>query len=737
MSIKLINSKVRIDGGAVTPITKDINGYKKTLSYPILKAHSQTIAKKGAPLTIKFDAIASHDITFVGIIQTAKAIGLEKFPIPYILTNCHNSLCAVGGTINEDDHAFGLSCAKKYGAVFVPPNVAVIHTYMREQVAECGKMYLGSDSHTRYGALGAMAIGEGGPELVKQIIGHTYDVVYPDVVGIKLIGTPRKGVGPHDVALLLCANTYANGFVKNSICEFFGEGVSNISQEFRNGIDVMTTETACLSSIWVTDSLTKQYLKSFNREAAFKKLSVKDGAVYDRFIEIDLSKVEPMIALPFHPQYAYPIREVLADKEKFIKAIEERGKKIRADYSLSGAIDEKGIKIDQAIIAGCSGGTYDNIAEAARILHGSAAGEVNLSVYCGSQPLYRELSQNGVIADLVDSGAIMKPSFCGPCFGAGDVPKNGGLSIRHTTRNFENREGSKPKDGQIASVALMDARSIAATVANGGYLTSALDFDYDNTIKPVKKYDLKSYTSRVYQGYDKPNSDAKLVYGPNIADWPSQKPLADNLILKVCAAIFDPVTTTDELIPSGEASSYRSNPLKLAEFTLSRKAPDYVKLAKAVKADEDARAATNTLGDEYAAAAEIAGGIKGSVLIASTIFANSPGDGSAREQAASSQRVLGAGANIAKAYATKRYRSNLMNWGMLPYLYNGDFKFQTGDIIVLKDVLEGLKTYKQAATVVRGNEPISLLFTLDPMTADEKAIIATGCLINFEKSKIF
>lgn len=714
-------------------------GYQKTISYGIIAKHNTLpVTEPNKPVKLKFDAIASHDITYVGIIQTAKAMGLEKFPLPYVLTNCHNSLCAVGGTINEDDHIFGLSAAKKYGGIYVPANQAVIHTYMRERMAGGGKMILGSDSHTRYGALGTLAIGEGGPELVKQITGKTYDVNYPEIIAVRLTGAPKKGVGPQDVALTIIKAVFQDGFVKNKVMEFVGDGIKNLPIEYRNGIDVMTTETTCLSSVWETDDESRNYLKVHKREEDYVLLKAGEGAYYDGAIEVDLSKAEPMIALPFHPSNAYTIKELLANPYGILKKCEEEGRELlnNKNFTLTDKITADGrIKVDQAAIAGCAGGTYDNIFEAANILKNKSVGDtLSVSVYCGSQPIYLDLVKKGAIAELVKAGVIIKPSFCGPCFGAGDVPFNNGLSVRHTTRNFPSREGSRPSDGQSASVALMDARSIAATAANGGYLTSASDIDYDNNFPPFE-YDPSVYDRRVFQGYQKGNPSEKLVYGPNIADWPEQIALQDNLILKIAAVINDPVTTTDELIPSGETSSYRSNPLKLAEFTLSRKAPDYVSRAKAVKADELSRRENGELKEEYEKAIRLAGGIEGTVSIGSAIFAVKPGDGSAREQAASCQRVLYGAANLAVEYATKRYRSNLINWGMLPYRYDNAVLLDKDDIIVIKNVKEGLDSGTAKATVVRGEKVYAITLTLDPLTPAEKDIIKSGCLINYDRDR--
>ena len=734
--IKLYDKGWKYASGKFTE-SASADGYTGTMAYKVLSAHNGGKAAKGETLHVRFDAIASHDITYVGIIQTAKAIGLEKFPIPYVLTNCHNSLCAVGGTINEDDHMYGLSAAKKYGGIYVPPHYAVIHTYMRENFAGVGKMILGSDSHTRYGALGTMAVGEGGPELVKQIIGKTYDVTYPDVIAVNLKGAPRKGVGPQDVALCLIGAVFAKGFVKNKVLEFVGDGIRNLPIEFRNGIDVMTTETTCLSSIWTTDGEVEKYLAARGRADDYRELKPDEGAYYDGLIEIDLGKVEPMIALPFHPSNVYTLRELLADPYEILHECELKGRElIKNDkFTLTDKITAGGkIRVDQAIIAGCAGGTYDNIFEASRILKGKAIGsELSMSVYCGSQPIYLDLSRKGVLADLTESGAIVKTSFCGPCFGAGDVPANNGFSIRHTTRNFENREGSKPNEKQIASVALMDARSIAATAANGGILTSALDVDYDNAI-PEADYDSKVYASRVYNGYGKPNAAAELVYGPNIADIPAMIALKKKLLMRVCAVIDDPVTTTDELIPSGETSSYRSNPLRLAEFALSRKVPEYVKRAKAVYADElELEKGKIPAGYEYAA--EIAGAEADELELGSVIFANKPGDGSAREQAASCQRVLGGVANIALEYATKRYRSNLINWGMIPFRYAGKASdFEVGDVIYVSDAYSAIESGNTAAKVIRGKETFDITLTVDSLTPQEKAIIEAGCLINYNRN---
>ena len=711
-----------------------------TMAYNIMQAHNTSGDAEN--LKIKFDAMASHDITFVGIIQTARASGLEKFPIPYVLTNCHNSLCAVGGTINEDDHRFGLSAAKKYGGIFVPPHMAVIHQYMRERFAGCGKMILGSDSHTRYGALGTMAIGEGGGELAKQLLGRTYDVARPGVVAIYLTGSLPVGCGPHDVAIALVGKLFKSGYVKNKVMEFVGPGIASLRQDTRNAIDAMTTETTCLSSIWETDEVTQRFLAVHGRAADYKKLTPADLAYYDGVVEVDLSAIRPMIALPMHPSNAFTIEELNANLEDILHACEQDVQKLigRKDVQLDlcSKIENGKLRVDQGVIAGCAGGLYDSIYEAASILkgHTGGCGDYALSVYPGSQPIMMELVRTGVIGELMASGATIRTAFCGPCFGAGDVPANGALSIRHTTRNFPSREGSKPGSGQLAGVALMDARSIAATTANGGILTPATDIDYDPTV-PEYQYDASSYDTRVYQGFGKGNYDALLKFGPNIKDWPEIAPLGDNLLLKVASYITDPVTTTDELIPSGETSSYRSNPLGLAEFTLSRKDPEYVGRAKAVQAEEVARRA----GAGDAALLAKVNAVPGceqlnwnDIQIASTIFAVKPGDGSAREQAASCQRVLGAGANIVTEYATKRYRSNLINWGMLPLQLAGATPFGLGDYVLIPNVREALKGDLQSIKAyVLGDTVKEFELYMAPLTTDERQILADGCLINFYK----
>ncbi len=717
--IKLINKGVYFrDGKLVKAKEKDLVARKGTMAYKILSSHN--VGDDDKALKIKFDEITSHDITYVGIIQTAKASGLEKFPIPYTLTNCHNSLCAVGGTINEDDHVFGLSAAKKYGGAFVPPHLAVIHQYMREMRAFPGAMILGSDSHTRYGALGTLAIGEGGPELVKQLLDRTYDVDMPEIVAVNLKGRLRKGVGPHDVALALVKSTFKCGFVKNKILEFVGNGIKTLSMDFRNGIDVMTTETTCLSSVWVTDEKTKAYYAEHGRPEVYKQMNPENGAYYDKGIVIDLSKVEPMIALPFHPSNAYTIREFLSRPYELLKECEQAGQKLlpegKGEFKLTDKIRDGKVYVEQGVIAGCAGGMYENIAEASNILGDSAVNnnDFTLDVYPSSQPVYKGLVDTGYISKLIDNGAVIKTAFCGPCFGAGDVPQNNGLSIRHTTRNFESREGSKPANGQLSAVALMDARSIAATAKNGGAITSAMDMEYSNKVKKYR-FENKIYKARVYNAVANGDSSKELVYGPNIADWPKMQELKDDLLLKVVSVINDPVTTTDELIPSGETSSYRSNPHKLAEFALSRKDPNYVARAKQVR---DGAFPTELGLDENITS------------YGSVVCSIKPGDGSAREQAASCQRVLGGVANIAKEYATKRYRSNLINWGMLPLLADKN-DFEVGDYILIKgikdSIVNGAKEFK--ATVL--NKKKSITLKMDALTDAEKQIILKGCLINY------
>lgn len=710
---------------------------KGTIAYGILKAHNTS--DNMDKLKIKFDAMASHDITFVGIVQTAKASGMKEFPIPYVLTNCHNSLCAVGGTINEDDHMFGLSAAKKYGGIYVPPHIAVIHQYMRERHAGCGRMIIGSDSHTRYGALGTMAVGEGGGELVKQLLRDTYDISYPGVVGVYLDGKPAPGVGPQDIALAIIGAVFKNGYVKNKVMEFVGPGVASMECDYRNGVDVMTTETTCLSSIWRTDEKTKAFLTVHGRGDDYRQLDPEEVAYYDGMIYIDLSTVKPMIALPFHPSNTYEIEEFLASPADILREIEKEAAVIQEnpdlEFSLTDKVDASGkVRVQQGIIAGCAGGTYSSICEAAHILKNANCGndEFTLSVYPSSQPVFMELVKNGAITDLMAAGAAIKTAFCGPCFGAGDTPSNNALSIRHTTRNFPNREGSKPGNGQLSAVALMDARSIAATAANGGVLTPATAFA-DDYVVPEYSFDESSYTSRVYSGFGKGQGESELVYGPNIKDWPELPALSDNILLKVCSRIMDPVTTTDELIPSGETSSFRSNPLGLAEFTLSRRDPEYVARAKAVKTDE-----TEILEAAFGEISGITpGASKEDVEVGSVIYCVKPGDGSAREQAASCQRVLGGLANICREYATKRYRSNVMNWGMVPFQMAAEPDFRVGDLIYVPGIKEALAgDMKSIKAYVLGENAHEIELFISDMTAEEKEIVKAGCLINYNKRRM-
>ena len=710
---------------------------KGTIAYGILKAHNNS--DNMDKLKIKFDAMASHDITFVGIVQTAKASGMKEFPIPYVLTNCHNSLCAVGGTINEDDHMFGLSAAKKYGGIYVPPHIAVIHQYMRERHAGCGRMIIGSDSHTRYGALGTMAVGEGGGELVKQLLRDTYDISYPGVVGVYLDGKPAPGVGPQDIALAIIGAVFKNGYVKNKVMEFVGPGVASMECDYRNGVDVMTTETTCLSSIWRTDEKTKAFLTVHGRGDDYRQLDPEEVAYYDGMIYIDLSTVKPMIALPFHPSNTYEIEEFLASPADILREIEKEAAVIQEnpdlEFSLTDKVDASGkVRVQQGIIAGCAGGTYSSICEAAHILKNANCGndEFTLSVYPSSQPVFMELVKNGAITDLMAAGAAIKTAFCGPCFGAGDTPANNALSIRHTTRNFPNREGSKPGNGQLSAVALMDARSIAATAANGGVLTPATAFA-DGYVVPEYSFDESSYTSRVYSGFGKGQGESELVYGPNIKDWPELPALSDNILLKVCSRIMDPVTTTDELIPSGETSSFRSNPLGLAEFTLSRRDPEYVARAKAVKTDE-----TEILEAAFGEISGITpGASKEDVEVGSVIYCVKPGDGSAREQAASCQRVLGGLANICREYATKRYRSNVMNWGMVPFQMAAEPDFRVGDLIYVPGIKEALAgDMKSIKAYVLGENAHEIELFISDMTAEEKEIVKAGCLINYNKRRM-
>ncbi len=709
---------------------------KKTIAYSILEEHNTSDDMSN--LKIKMDAMASHDITYVGIIQTARASGLKKFPLPYVLTNCHNSLCAVGGTINEDDHVFGLSAAKKYGGEFVPAHQAVIHQYMREMYAGCGKMILASDSHTRYGALGAISIGEGGPELVKQLLSKTYDIKYPRVVGIYLKNAPHAGVGPQDVALAIIGATFKEGIVKNSIMEFFGPGIKNLGMDFRNGIDVMTTETSCLSSIWETDEVVSRFLTNHGRAGEYKKLAPQDGAYYDDVIEVDLAKVVPMIALPFHPSNTYTIAELKENLEDILHKVDaeiyEQLDNKKVAIPLTSKIRDGKLHVDQGFIGGCSGGLYQNICRAAEILDGCSIGSDNfwLSVYPASQPMMMALAQNGVLNKLMASGASIRSAFCGPCFGAGDVPANGALSIRHATRNFPNREGSKPGDGQISYVALMDARSIAATAKNGGVLTAATELDRV-PVEPISddyRFDVSPYKSRIYRGVGKPEAGAELKFGPNIADWPKMIGMTDDLVISVASAIYDPVTTTDELIPSGETSSYRSNPMKLASFALSRKDPQYVSRAKDVQAKELSREA----GKDISVAG--IGDIDWSkTSYGSAVFALKPGDGSAREQAASCQRVLGGVANIAAEYATKRYRSNVVNWGMLPFILDDaeSFGIKADDVIYIKGIRAVLESDVEEvpATLYQNGTAKEITLKLPGLTREERDIILKGCLINY------
>ena len=706
-------------------------GKKKTIAASIIEAHDNKSDEKIVHLT--FDSLTSHDITYVGIIQTARASGLKEFPMPYVLTNCHNTLCAVGGTINEDDHRFALSAAHKYGGIYVPPNMAVIHSYNREMMTGCGRMILGSDSHTRYGALGTMGVGEGGGELAKQLLKRTYDMAKPEVVLIYMTGKPKPGVGPHDVALALVAETYANGFVKNRVMEFVGPGIENLTQDYRNGIDVMTTETTCWSSIWATDEKTKKYFEDHHRPEAYKELKPEDGAYYDRYIELDLGSIESMIALPMHPSYALPINELKANPEKYLKEAQDRANgqlngKVTMD--LLSKIKNNEVLCDQGIIAGCSGGTFGNIMEACKILKGQDTGneEFRLSIYPDSMPVYMALAKNGTIADLVETGTVFREAFCGPCFGAGDTPANGEFSIRHTTRNFPNREGSKPGDGQISAVALMDARSIAATAVNKGILTAATDICKEEEVEIDYPFLSTIYDKRVYNGYGKAEPDFELKFGPNIKDWPEQPALSNDLLVKIVSHIDDPVTTTDELIPSGETSSYRSNPLKLAEFTLSRRDPEYVGEAKKVASGECAE----EVKEVYAklAAAGIVTDAE-NTNVASSIYANKPGDGSAREQAASCQRVLGGGANFAHEYATKRYRSNCINWGILPFLTDDETKLPKNAWVLVKDIRNALKNETAIEAYAVGEEVSKINLSLGQLTEDEKDILLDGCLINY------
>ena len=735
----------KVLAGKMAQVPSKEEARKQTIAYGILKQHNTSGSME--KLQIRFDKLTSHDITYVGIIQTARASGLEKFPMPYVLTNCHNSLCAVGGTINEDDHMFGLTCAKKYGGVYVPPHQAVIHQYAREMLSGGGQMILGSDSHTRYGALGTMAMGEGGPELVKQLLNQTYDIPMPGVVGVYLTGEPMKGVGPQDVALAIIKAVFANGYVNNKVMEFIGDGVSKLSADFRIGIDVMTTETTCLSSIWKTDETIREFYEIHGREKDYKELNPGSVAYYDGMIVVNLSEIKPMIAMPFHPSNAYTIDELNANLDDILADCEKRAKVSLGDqvsFSLRDKVHNGRLYVDQGIIAGCAGGGFENICAAADILDGKSIGadEFTLSVYPASMPIYMELVKNGSAAMLMQTGAVLKTAFCGPCFGAGDTPCNNGFSIRHSTRNFPNREGSKLQNGQIASVALMDARSIAATAANKGYLTAATDLDVEYR-NPKYVFDKQIYENRVFDSKGEADPDVQIHFGPNIKDWPAMSELPEYLILKVVSEIHDPVTTTDELIPSGETSSYRSNPLGLAEFTLSRKDPEYVGRAKKVQAAQKALEAGQSPEEALPELKDVLDTIRASypevtdrnMGVGSTIFAVKPGDGSEREQAASCQKVLGGWANIANSYATKRYRSNLINWGMLPFLIEeGDLPFVNGDYLFVPNIAEAVKhkaSEVKAYVVKDGMKEFTL--KLGEMTDDEREIILKGCLINYNR----
>ena len=737
--------KIVEESQASLPVSRE-EAAKNTIAYGILEAHNTSGNME--KLQIKFDKLTSHDITFVGIIQTARASGLEKFPVPYVLTNCHNSLCAVGGTINEDDHMFGLTCAKKYGGVYVPPHQAVIHQFAREMLAAGGKMILGSDSHTRYGALGTMAMGEGGPELVKQLLSQTYDINMPGVVAIYLKGTPRPGVGPQDVALAIIGKVFANGYVKNKVMEFVGPGVKNLSADFRIGIDVMTTETTCLSSIWQTDEKIEEFYEIHGRKEDYKELKPGKVAYYDGCVEIDLEEIKPMIAMPFHPSNTYTIDELKANLKDILADVEKKAQVSldgKIPFTLQDKVIDGKLYVDQGIIAGCAGGGFENICAAADILKGSSIGAdaFTLSVYPASTPIYMELAKNGVLADLLATGAVVKTAFCGPCFGAGDTPANNAFSIRHTTRNFPNREGSKIQNGQISSVALMDARSIAATAANKGFLTSAEEYTGDYTNQKYF-FDKTIYDNRVFDSKGVADPSVEIQFGPNIKDWPKMAALADNLVLKVVSEIHDPVTTTDELIPSGETSSYRSNPLGLAEFTLSRKDPAYVgrakEIQKAQQAIQDGKCPVEAVPELKAVLDVIHKDFsevgKDNLGVGSTIFAVKPGDGSAREQAASCQKVLGGWANIANEYATKRYRSNLINWGMLPFLIQeGELPFKNGDYLFFPEIR---KAVEEKAEVIKGyvageDSLKEFEVTLGELTDDEREIILKGCLINYNR----
>lgn len=711
---------------------------ENTITYQILRAHDVD-GSKGKKMRIRFDAMMSHDITYVGIIQTARASGLEKFPIPYAMTNCHNSLCAVGGTINEDDHVFGLSAAKKYGGIYVPANQAVIHQYAREAMVKCGNMILGSDSHTRYGSLGNMGVGEGGGELVKQLLDNTWDINAPEVVLVWLEGAPRKGIGPHDVAISLVKAVFENGFVKNKVLEFAGPGVKNLPIDFRNGIDIMTTETTCLSSIWITDDEVRHHYEIHNRPEDYRELRPGKTAYYDAMIRIDLSAQESMIALPFHPSNAFTIHELQANPEEILRKVEEDARERfgdKIDVNLADKIRDGKVMADQGIIAGCSGGTYDNLSQAAAILKDKSVGNdyFTISAYPQSVPVYMAATRNGIAEELLEAGVVIKPAFCGPCFGAGDVPSNNGLSIRHTTRNFPNREGSKPGQGQISLVALMDARSIAATAANGGVITAATDVEFEDTHSPYD-FDGKIYERRVYNGFRRENLSEELRYGPNIKDWPRMYPMSENMLLELAAVIHDPVTTTDELIPSGETSSYRSNPLKLSEFALSRRVPEYVGLSKRIQKEDLERRAGDTPGNIVSVLDKV-GAKAADTSFGSCVFANRPGDGSAREQAASCQKVLGGDANICYEYATKRYRSNCINWGIVPFTIDKDtdFDYQSGDYVFIPGIRKAILNGDEeimAKVITRAGELKDIRLYFKNLTPVERQILADGCLMNY------
>ena len=738
------NGVYLLDGKTIAsegPLDKDA-ARENTITYQILRKHDVN-GSKGKSLNIRFDAMVSHDITYVGIIQTARASGLETFPLPYAMTNCHNSLCAVGGTINEDDHVFGLSAAKKYGGIYVPANQAVIHQYAREALTACGNMILGSDSHTRYGSLGNMGVGEGGGELVKQLLKNTWDIQAPEVVLVWLEGTPRHGIGPHDVAISLVKAVFESGFVKNKVLEFAGPGVAQLPIDFRNGIDVMTTETTCLSSIWITDEKVQEYFQMHGRPEAYKELKPCAVAYYDAMVTIDLSKQESMIALPYHPSNAVSIHELQANPEKVLKAIEEDtvrrfGDKVHPD--LVSKIRDGKVHADQGIIAGCSGGTYDNLSEAATILKGKSIGNdyFTMSAYPQSTPVYLATTRGHIAEELLEAGVVIKPAFCGPCFGAGDVPSNNGLSIRHTTRNFPNREGSKPGQGQISMVALMDARSIAATAANGGVITAATDIEYEDKHQPYQ-FDGRIYEKRVYNGYGKADLSVELRYGPNIKDWPVMPAMQENMLLELAAVIHDPVTTTDELIPSGETSSYRSNPLKLSEFALSRRVPEYVGRSKRIQEDDRNRRG-GVLSEDLQKALAVAGSSAESTSFGSCVFANKPGDGSAREQAASCQKVLGGDANICYEYATKRYRSNCINWGIVPFTIDPatPFDYEVGDYVFVPGIREAILGGAEeidARVITRDGRSTPIHLYFKNLNETEREILADGCLMNYYKNR--